>query len=111
LRVSTSPAAFTAVTRVDSTGLLLAAVATGSAAIPVKLPGPLVGTALHADPKSAAGAAESLVGADSAEVVAGAADGELDPLLVPQADRVVAAATMASAATIFWIRMNVPLEG
>src|SRR5581483_713382 len=80
LRVSTRPACFTALTSVDSTGLWLAAVATGSVAMPWKLPGPLAGTALHAEPNCAAGAAESL-GADSdvvvpLVVVAGAADGE-----------------------------------
>jgi hypothetical protein len=87
-------------------------------AIPWKLPGPLVGTALQADP-NCAGAAESLlgedslVGADSADVVAGAADAEFEPLsLLPQADMVAAAAVMATAATIFLIRtMSVPLEG
>jgi hypothetical protein len=81
--------------------------------MPWKLPGPLAGTALQADP-NCVGAAESLLGADSEVavslvVVVGAADAELDPLLPPQADRVVAAATMASAATVFLTRMSVPL--
>ena len=43
--VSPRPAAVTAVTSVDSAGLLLAAVATGSSVIPVKLPSPSAGTA------------------------------------------------------------------
>src|SRR5687767_9309965 len=43
--VSPRLAAVTAATRVDSAGLLLAAVATGSSVIPVKLPSPSAGTA------------------------------------------------------------------
>ena len=50
--VSTRPAFLTAVTRVDSTGLADAAVATGAVAMPVKLPAPVLGTAEHAGPKS-----------------------------------------------------------
>jgi hypothetical protein len=52
LRVSTRPAFLTAVTRVDSTGLADAAVATGAVAIPVKLPAPEEGTAEQPEPKS-----------------------------------------------------------
>ena len=43
--VSTSPASVTAVTSVDSSGLLLVAVAAGSSVIPAKVPSPSVGTA------------------------------------------------------------------
>ena len=50
LRVSTRPAWVTAVTRVDSTGLLPAAVAAGSSAMPPKLPSPSAGTAPQAGP-------------------------------------------------------------
>src|SRR4051794_26719945 len=50
LRVSTRPAFLTAVTSVDRTGLLEAAVATGSADMPEKLPLPLLGTAEQAAP-------------------------------------------------------------
>ena len=50
LRVSTRPAWVTAVTRVDSTGLLPAAVAAGSSAMPLKLPSPSAGTEAHAVP-------------------------------------------------------------
>src|ERR671917_2693224 len=53
LRVSTSPAAFTAVTRVDRAGLLLAAVAAGSAAMPENEPAPEDGTAAQPGPKLA----------------------------------------------------------
>src|SRR6478609_1790455 len=49
--VSTRPAALTAVTSVESTGLLLAAVATGSVAIPLNEPLPSFGTAEQATPK------------------------------------------------------------
>src|SRR4051794_41747953 len=50
LRVSPSFAAVTADTSVESTGLLDAAVATGSCDMPSKLPLPLSGTAEHAAP-------------------------------------------------------------
>src|SRR5579859_899165 len=52
LSVSTRPAFLTAVTRVDSTGLADAAVATGAVAMPVKLPAPVLGTEEHPGPKS-----------------------------------------------------------
>lgn len=45
--VFTRPALVTAVTRVDSTGLAEAAVATGAVDMPVKLPAPVLGTAEH----------------------------------------------------------------
>ncbi|CAO0831525.1 hypothetical protein SMICM17S_12531 [Streptomyces microflavus] len=50
LRVSTRPAFCTAVTSVESAGLLEAAVATGSFAMPSKLPAPSVGTPAQAGP-------------------------------------------------------------
>src|SRR6187455_1101749 len=50
LRVSPSLAAVTAVTRVERTGLLDAAVATGAVAMPWKLPAPVAGTAEQAAP-------------------------------------------------------------
>src|SRR6478735_11357308 len=53
LRVSPSPAAVTAATRVERAGLFDAAVAAGSSAIPSKLPAPLVGTAAQPGPKLA----------------------------------------------------------
>ena len=57
LSVSVSPAASTAAASVDSCGLLLAAVAAGSSAIPSKLPSPSVGTAAQPGPDvSVAGA-------------------------------------------------------
>ena len=55
--VSTRPAALTAATSVDRTGLAEAAVATGAVDIPVKLPAPLFGTDAQAGPKSAVVAA------------------------------------------------------
>ena len=54
LSVSTRPAALTAATSVDSAGLAEAAVATGAADIPVKLPAPDFGTAAQPGPKSIA---------------------------------------------------------
>src|SRR6266566_2979082 len=83
--VSTRPAALTAVTKVDSTGLADAAVATGTCAMPVKLPAPLAGTDEQAEPN---GAAAPVVGA---AVVAAGALVELVPL--PQAARPASAAT------------------
>jgi hypothetical protein len=53
LSVSTRPACFTALTRVDRTGLAEAAVATGAVDMPPKLPAPLLGTDEQAGPKSA----------------------------------------------------------
>ena len=50
LSVSVRPAASTADASVDSCGLLLAAVAAGSSAIPSKLPSPSVGTAAQPGP-------------------------------------------------------------
>src|SRR3984885_12591320 len=71
--VSTSPACLTAVTRVDSTGLADAAVATGAVAIPVKLPAPDLGTEAQPGPKS------DVVDAAAPDAGAGAdAIGELD---------------------------------
>src|ERR1700729_2715561 len=57
--VSTRPAFLTAVTRVDSTGLADAAVATGAVAMPVKLPAPLFGTEAQPGPKSATALADA----------------------------------------------------
>src|SRR5882757_9825727 len=86
--VSTRPAALTAATKVDSTGLADAAVATGTSAMPVKLPAPVLGTAEHAEPNGAA----LVVGA--AFVVAGV---PAEPvLLLPQAAK-PASATAATA--------------
>src|SRR6476469_7276865 len=53
LSVSTRPAALTAPTSWLRTGLLLAAVATGSVAMPENDPLPLAGTAEHAEPNGA----------------------------------------------------------
>ena len=98
--VSTRPAFSTAVTSVERTGLLLAAVATGALVIPEKLPAPLLGTALHAGPKSVTVAVEP--------DVAGEPELELPdvvpkpPVLVaelldPQAETVAARATAKPA--------------
>src|SRR5919204_3755141 len=57
LSVSTRPAFLTAVTSVDRTGLFEAAVATGSCAMPEKLPLPLLGTAEQPAPKGLSGIA------------------------------------------------------
>src|SRR5687768_13794142 len=61
LSVSPRPASVTAVTSVDRTGLFEAAVATGSPAMPSKLPAPVAGTAEQAAPK----ASPVIAGADS----------------------------------------------
>src|SRR5262245_57676700 len=62
LRVSTRPAAPTADTSVVSSGLLLAAVPTGSSAMPSTLPSPSLGTAAQAAPVGPAAA----IGSDAA---------------------------------------------
>ena len=82
LSVSTRPAFVTAVTRVDSTGLAEAAVATGAVDMPVKLPAPVVGTAEQAGPKSTAAAPDAgddAAGEDAGADVAGEEDDD-DPL-------------------------------
>ena len=65
LSVLTGPALSTAVTSVDNTGLFPAAVATGSADIPSKEPGPEVGTAEQAEPNSAVMAESAVAMGDS----------------------------------------------
>ena len=64
LSVSTSPAASTAVTSVDSRGLLLAAVAAGSSAMPSTLPSPSIGTAAQAAPVGPAAIGSDVIGSD-----------------------------------------------
>src|SRR4051812_49754483 len=61
LSVSTRPAAVTAATSVDSSGLLLAAVAAGSSAMPAKLPSPSLGTLAQPGPDGAIEAPMSVV--------------------------------------------------
>src|ERR1700761_6030506 len=65
-KVSTRPACLTAVTRVDSTGLAEAAVATGAEDMPVKLPAPDLGTDAQPEPKSVVVAAPEPDGMDEA---------------------------------------------
>jgi hypothetical protein len=91
--VSTSPAFFTAVTSVDSTGLAEAAVATGAAAIPLKLPAPDFGTDEQAGPKSiaAAGAEDDAFGA----AAGGAADDPLELQAASPSPRLAASADTA----------------
>ena len=60
LSVSTRPALVTAVTRVLRAGLCDAAVATGSMAMPSKLPGPSFGTAAQPAPKTWSAAASAV---------------------------------------------------
>src|SRR3954453_13348166 len=62
LSESTRLAAVTACTSVDSAGLALAAVATGTVAMPAKLPAPSVGTAAHPAPTGVVAAAGAVVG-------------------------------------------------
>src|SRR5580700_10817780 len=86
--VSTRPAFLTAVTRVDSTGLADAAVATGAVAMPVKLPAPVLGTDEHPGPKSdmalaaepldAMGDDDDAMGDDEVGVAAGVVDDEVE---------------------------------
>jgi hypothetical protein len=72
--VSTRPAFSTAWTSVDSTGLLDAAVATGAADMPVKLPAPDLGTAAQPGPKSDMAAEEADEDMDDDGDAAGDAD-------------------------------------
>src|SRR3954470_19060272 len=59
--VSTSPASLTALTSVDSAGLFDAAVATGSLAMPSRLPSPSAGSDEQAGPSGAAAIASAVV--------------------------------------------------
>ena len=92
LSVSTRPASVTAVTRVDSTGLLLAAVAAGSWAMPSKLPAPSAGTAPHAGPNAVDSMSPMSSLISSAAVVSGA-------MVVSGAIVVSAGASVAGAAS------------
>ncbi|GAA4228242.1 hypothetical protein GCM10022254_17890 [Actinomadura meridiana] len=99
LRVSTRPAFFTAVTRVDSTGLLDAAVATGSVDMPLKLPLPDAGTAEQPGPNgwSADGELLAMVGAELAGAAA-VLPSESSPLEQAAAAVATAAAARTPAA-------------
>jgi hypothetical protein len=94
--VSTSPASSTAATSVDSSGLLLAAVATGSSAMPLTLPSPSVGTAAHAAPDGPAPPVGSvpIVSVPIASVPIGSVDGgSVVASAAPAAANVAIAAT------------------
>ncbi|GAA2144334.1 hypothetical protein GCM10009760_31750 [Kitasatospora kazusensis] len=103
-RVSTRPAALTAVTRVESSGLFEAAVATGSCAIPLKLPAPEAGTAAQAVPNGASAAA-GVAGAEEA----GALEEEAEPdlVLLEQAARLIARAPVTISVPILVVRDRV----
>src|SRR6188472_792562 len=105
LSESTRFACLTAATRVDSSGLPDAAVATGTCAIAAKLPGfdGSVGTAAHPAPNSPVAVAGAIDGA-SAGAAEGAAAGAAAPAgagtgagaaAVPQADSATAQAEAA----------------
>src|SRR3712207_1915823 len=82
---STRLACMTACTSVDSTGLLLAAVATGSSVMPVKLPSPSAGTAVQPSPNGSAAA----VSVPISVLVSGAAGEELlEPVPVAASEAV-----------------------
>src|SRR3954469_16577133 len=98
LSESTSPAAWTAWTSVDSAGLALAAVATGAVLMPSKLPGPEVGTEEQAEPN---GSAAIFARDGAAELVS---EEPLEPeallpeaLSEPQAERVRATEALATS--------------
>jgi len=110
--VSTSPACLTAVTRVDSSGLADAAVATGAVAMPVKLPAPDVGTEAQPGPKSdvvdaaapdaaeddAIGELEAGIGVLAADDDGADAAGALEAVRLAGADEQAAIAALAGFA-------------
>ena len=94
-RVSTRPADLTAPTRVESSGLLLAAVATGSVAMPLKEPLPSFGTAAQPAPNwafvASMGAEEVMLseglGVSEADAAGLWAAASVELAELPQADR------------------------
>src|ERR1017187_3637711 len=94
--VSTRPAALTAATSVDSTGLAEAAVATGAVAMPLKLPAPDFGTEEQAGPKSVVVVAEPEPAAAGAEEPAAAGADEPEPEAVEEEVELQAAAPRPS---------------
>src|SRR3954454_12264154 len=106
LSVSTRPAFLTAVTSVDRTGLLEAAVATGSADMPEKLPLPLLGTAEQPAPKGLPGmAAEPVVAPPAAGAEDEAALSSLllsPPQAAPLSSRPPATMLAASTRVFTW---------
>jgi hypothetical protein len=101
--VSTRPAFLTAVTRVDSTGLAEAAVATGAVDMPLKLPAPDLGTDAQPDPKSVVVAPELDGMAEAIEELDGIAEDEAladdpDDAAVPELPELHAAAPSARPA-------------
>src|SRR5215213_3850654 len=93
-RVLTRSACLTAVTRVDSSGVLAAAVATGSWARASRLPGPLAGTAGQAAPNGA----DAVIGAAVVGEAAGVWLPEVPASLLLQAARRASPRTPATAA-------------
>ena len=124
LSVSPRSAAVTAATSVDSSGLLLAAVAAGSSAMPSTLPSPLVGSEAHAGPVGSIVAPSDVIGSlviDSLVIgcVAGAAgaSAEAESSSSPPhaAATKVSAASAAKALLRTWVRRILmgrgPFEG
>ncbi len=101
--MSTRPAFFTAVTSVDSSGLLEAAVATGSLAMPSKLPAPSFGTEEQAGPNGSFGACSFSMPSDFSGLCCEAADdgdsAALSLLSEEQAARLTGRIAAAATAT------------
>jgi hypothetical protein len=105
----------TAVTRVDSTGLADAAVATGAVAMPVKLPAPVLGTDEHPGPKSDMALADEpapdamadddddAMGDDEVGAAAGVVDEEVELHAAAPAARLAAMPDTASRRMFFTV--------
>ena len=104
----------TALTSVESTGLALAAVATGAVSMPLKLPAPVAGTAEQAEPNGADAVLPEAIGVLAIGLLAMGADAAAEAAVEPDAVELLeellhaaseVATTTASAAVARGVRI------